>query len=86
MSARVNTPDAKEVKAGKKPRGPSKQDIHRQTTAGVSDQPEQGGTKKRGRGHQVTWKAKIWKNIKGCFKRDIPDRSKTREEKEEHDI
>ena len=54
VSARANTPDAKGVKAGKKPRGSSKQDIHRQTTVGASDRPEQGGTKKKGRGHQVT--------------------------------
>ena len=67
MSARTNTTDAKEVKAGKKPKGPSEQGIHRQTTAGASDQSEQGGTKKRGKGHQVTWKARIWKNTKGGF-------------------
>ena len=69
------------VKAGKKPRGSSNQDIHWQNTVGEANRPEQGETKKKGRGHQVTGKAKIWKNVKGCFKRDIPDRSKTREEK-----
>ena len=85
VSARANTPDANGIKAGKKPRGPSKQNIQRQTTVRVSDGPEQGGTKKKGRGHQGTWKAKIWKNIKGCFKRNIPDRSMTREERKVQD-
>ena len=85
MTARENTPDAKGVKVGKKPRGSSELEIHRQTTVGASDQPEQRGTKKKGKGHQVRWKAKSWKNTKGRFKRDIPDRSKTKEEKKEQD-
>ena len=76
MSARANTTDAKEDKTGKKPRGPSKQGIHRQTIAKELDQPEQGGTKKRGRGHQSTRKARIGKNIEGCSKRDSPDKPK----------
>ena len=77
VSATANTPGAKGVRAGNKPRGPSRQDINRQTTVRASDQLEQGGTKKKGRDHQGTWKANIWKNIQGCFKRDIPERSKT---------
>ena len=90
MSASANTPDAKEVKAGKKPRGSSKQGNHRQPTDGAPDQPEQGVNKKKDRGHQVTWRAKIGKDLKKCFKRDsqakdTPDRSKTREEREERD-
>ena len=72
MSAKANTTDAKGAKAGKKPRGPSKQGSHRQTTDEASDQPEQGGTKKGGTGYQVTGKARIWKTIKGCSKRDSP--------------
>ena len=78
------------AKAGKKPRGSFKQDTYRLPTAGAPDQSEQGGSKKKGRGYQVTWKAKVWKNLKKCFKRDsqakdTPDRSKTREERKEQD-
>ena len=81
MSARVNTPDAKGFEAGKKPREPYKPNIYRQKTVGAPGQKEQGGTKKKGKCHQVTVKAKIWKSIKGCFKRDIPDGSKTKKER-----
>ena len=70
--------------------GSFKQGTHRQPTVGAPDQPEQGGNKKKDRGYQVTWRAKVWKNLKKCFKRDsqakdTPDRSKTREEREEQD-
>ena len=82
-----------------KPRGPRpgknqedsfKQGTHRQPTVGATDQPEQGENKKKGRGYQVTWRAKVWKNLKKCFKRDsqakdTPNRSKTKEEREEQD-
>ena len=81
MSARVNTPDAEGIEAGKKPREPYKPNIHRETTAGAQGQQEQGGTKKKGKGYQITGKVKIWKNIKGHVKRDTPDRSKTRKER-----
>ena len=78
------------AKAGKKPRGSFKQGTHRQPTVGAPDQPEQGGNKKKGRGYQVTWRAKVWNNLKKCFKRDsqakdTPNRSKTKEEREEQD-
>ena len=53
VSARANTPGAKRAKAGKKLRESSKQDTHRQPTDGTLDQPEQGGTKKKGRGYQL---------------------------------
>ena len=74
VSARVNTPDAKGIETGKKPREPYNPNIHRQTAVGAPGQQEQGGTKKRGRGHQSTRKARIGKNIKGCSKRDRPDK------------
>ena len=48
VSARANTPDAKEVKARKKPRGSSNQDIHGQITVRASD--------RRGRKEQDTYK------------------------------
>ena len=86
MSARVNTPDAKGIEAGKKLREHYKPNIHRQTTVGAPGQQEQGGTKKKGKGHQVTGKAKILKNIKGCFKRDTPGGFKTRKERKGQDI
>ena len=54
----------KGAKAGKKPRGSFKQDTNRQPTVGTPDQPKQGGRKKKGKGCQVTGKAKVWKNLK----------------------
>ena len=86
----ANPEELQGAKAGKKPRGSSKKGNHRQPTDGAPDQPEHGGNKKKGRGYQVTWRAKVWKNLKKCFKRDsqakdTPDRSKTREEREEQD-
>ena len=58
------------AKTWRNPRGVSRQGNHRQPTVGASHQPKQGDSKTRGRGYQVAWKAKIWKNIRKCFKRD----------------
>ena len=81
MSARVNTPDAKGIEAGEKLREPYKPNLNRQATVGAPSQQDQGGTKKKGKGNQVTGKAKIWKNTKESFKRDTLDGSKTRKER-----
>ena len=48
MSARASTPDAKGVRAGKKPRGPSTQDIHKQTTVKHQTGPSREEPKRKG--------------------------------------